>query len=475
MSNEEYFNDEEFRELLDDYENTVAHDMPVFMDADDLADIADYYQMNDRQEDARRAIERAVELQPDSVVALNYLIHEALNVGDYQEAEERLEQIVDKQVPEYIYCRAEVWMAQGQVEQADNYLREQLKDLPRDEYQDYVLDVANLWTDYGYYEKGMEWSMRAHPEESDDFKELMARTYLGLGAYDDSERIFNELIDKNPFQKRYWNALSSVHFMKEDFGAAVTSSEYAIAIDPDDSEGIMAKANALFRLDNFEEALKYYERYSEHVPDDELSLLYQGSCLINLHRYDEAAERLKQAEELTPYDSENLAEIYQELAYAYGEQGLVESAVYYLDKTETLDCDHADMEVVKGHILLANGRVEEANETFAQAIMKSGFSPHTMMRVAVSVYDNQYVEAAYKMFQHYFEVAGDNCNDGYSYMALCCLDLKRGDEYLKCLKEACRRNPSEARTALGHLFPEDISPDDYYEYALKNGMKHELS
>ena len=79
------------------------------------------------------------------------------------------------------------------------------------------------------------------------------------------------------------------------------------------------------------------------------------------------------------------------------------------------------------------------------------------------------------MFQHYFEVAGDNCNDGYSYMALCCLDLKRGDEYLKCLKEACRRNPSEARTALGHLFPEDISPDDYYEYALKNGMKHELS
>ena len=98
MSNEEYFNDEEFRELLDDYENTVAHDMPVFMDADDLADIADYYQMNDRQEDARRAIERAVELQPDSVVALNYLIHEALNVGDYQEAEERLEQIVDKQV-----------------------------------------------------------------------------------------------------------------------------------------------------------------------------------------------------------------------------------------------------------------------------------------------------------------------------------------------------------------------------------------
>jgi tetratricopeptide (TPR) repeat protein len=467
MSNEEYFNDEEFRELLDDYEKTVSEDMPVFMDADDLADIADYYQLNDRQEDARRAIERAIELQPDSVVALNYLIHEAINQGDYQQAEDYLSQILDQEVPEYIYCRAEIWMAQGMTEQADQYLRKQLKDLPKDEYQDYVLDVANLWTEYGNCEKSMEWMMRAYPEETDDFKELMARTYMGLGAYDDSERIFNELIDKNPFQKRYWNALSSAQYMKEDYGAAVTSSEYAIAIAPDGPEGLLAKANALFRLENFEEALEYYERYSKYEPDDEFALLYQGGCLINLHRYDEAAERLKKAEEMAPADSAYLAEIYQELAYAYGEQGMVESALHYLDKTTSMDCDHADILVVKGHILLANGQTDQANECFKQAAITSGYSPQIMMRIAVSVYDNQYVEAAYKMFQHYFDMVDDDCNNGYSYMALCCYDLHRYDEYLKYLQEACRRNPTEARNALGFLFPEGMSPDNYYDYALK--------
>ena len=40
---------------------------------------------------------------------------------------------------------------------------------------------------------------------------------------------------------------------------SVTSSEYAIAIDPEDAEGLLAKANGLFRLENFEEALKYYK------------------------------------------------------------------------------------------------------------------------------------------------------------------------------------------------------------------------
>lgn len=469
MSNEEYFDDEEFRELLHDYEKTVSLHMPVFMDADDLADIADYYQLNNRRDDARQAIERAIELQPDSVAALNYLIHESINKEEYQEAEDYLSQILDKTLPEYIYCRAEIWMAQGMTEQADLYLREQLKTIPDDEYQDYVLDVANLWTaEYGNSEKGMEWMMRANPEESDDFKELLGRTYMGLGKYDDSERIFNELIDKNPFQKRYWNALSSTLYMKEDYSAALSSSEYAIAIAPEDPEGLLAKANALFRLDNYEEALEYYERYSKREPYDEYALLYQGGCLINLQQYDKAVERLKKAEKLASIDSAYLSEIYQELAFIYGEQGLVELALHYLDKTMNMDCDHVEMMIIRGHIQLQNGQKEQASKSFKQAARLSGYSSHTLMRIAVSVYDNQYLETAYNMFLHYFDMVDNNCNNGYSYMALCCYDLHRYNEYLNYLQEACRRNPVEATKVLSILFPEGMSPDNYYEYAMKN-------
>ena len=104
--------------------------------------------------------------------------------------------------------------------------------------------------------------MRARQENTDDFKELMARTLFGLGKYDDSERLFNELIDHDPFQKRYWNALASTQFMKEDYSASVTSSEYAIAIDPDDPDAVVSKANGLYRLENYEQALTYFERYS---------------------------------------------------------------------------------------------------------------------------------------------------------------------------------------------------------------------
>ena len=82
-----YFDDEEFREMLEDYERTVKSGQPVFMDVDDLAYIADYYHQEGRYDDAQQALDRALELQPDSVVALNYQVHNAISQNDFEAAE----------------------------------------------------------------------------------------------------------------------------------------------------------------------------------------------------------------------------------------------------------------------------------------------------------------------------------------------------------------------------------------------------
>lgn len=467
MTDEEYFKDEEFREMLADYERTVQSGQLVFMDVDDLADIADYYQFCGRHDDAQQAIDRAIELDPGSLFALNYRIHEALDKRDYTTAEELLSQMPDELTPEYTYSRAETWLAQGQTDKADDYLRQCLKELPSDERQDFIIDVANLYSEYGDSEKSLEWMMRAHPEETDDFKELMGRTYFGMGAYDDSEKIFKELLDKHPFQKRYWNALANTQYMKEDYSASVDSSEFAIAIDPEDPDALMAKANGLFRLENYEEALKFYERYSEKVPDDEFSLLHQGCCLVYLQRYPEAEQQLEKALQKAPKDSPYLLEIYQELAFAYGDDGKIDEAMKTLNETDNLECDYNDLLVVRGHILLSNGFIEEGEAAFRKAIIGSKNAPLILLRVAVSIYDCHYLDSAYRLFKHLFDYVKEDFDQGYSYMALCCHSMKRYDEYLEYLKKAVSCNPDEAKATLSHLFPEDISPEQYYEYAQK--------
>lgn len=466
-NDDEYFNDEEFQEILNDYEQSAKSGQTPLMDADDLVDIAEYYLSEERYDEAQAAIDRAMETDPHSLSVLNYQIHEALHAGDIEAAQQYLDCMMERESPEYIYSHAEILLAQDKIDEADTFLRQQLQDISPDEYQDYVLDVANIYTDYGINDKAMEWMMRARQENTDDFKELMARTLFGLGKYDDSERLFNELIDRDPFQKRYWNALASTQYMKEDYSGSITSSEYAIAIDPDDPEAVIAKANGLYRLDNYEEALSYYERYSRLYPDDEFGLLHQGSCLINLGRFEQAVERLLKAVDIAPEDSEVLVEIYEELGFAYSELHQADKAIHYIDKTDALDCDHEDMLVIRGHILLGNDRLKEAEEMFKKALLQSDNDPRIMLRILVSLYDNKYVDAAYAMFKKFFTIVDDDWNDGYAYMALCCADTGRHEEFMKYLRLACEKNPQEARQVLSGLFPAGMSSKDYYDYMLE--------
>jgi tetratricopeptide (TPR) repeat protein len=467
---DEYFDSQEFLDMLASYEQAVNTHQPVLMDADELAEIADYYQMQGQMDNAEAAIKLALSLSPGAIAPLTYRIHEALSLGDIDKAKDYLSQITETDEPEYIYNQAEIMLAEEKVDEADTYLRRVFKTIPPDEYQDYVVDVASIYQDYGYSEKAMQWMARAKQEDSPDFKELMARTLFGLGKYKDSEKLFNELLDTDPFQTRYWNALASVQFMNEDYSSSIQSSEYAIAIDPTDAEGLLSKANGLYRLGNYEEALEYYRRYSDQQPDDEFAWLHQGTCFINLGQNEEACTMLLKAADIAPADSPYLPDIYQELSFAYSELGETDKALDYLNKTDTLDCDHSGIHVVKGHTLLVAGRVEEAEEQFRKALTESNDAPHTLLRIIVSLYDNKYVEAAYKMFQKFFQMVDDDYKDGYAYMALCCYDLQKYDEFLTYLRTACERNPHECRLVLSHIFPNEIQPEDYYEY-IKNKIK----
>lgn len=475
QTGDEYFDSNDFHQLLSTYETSINAGEPVFMDADDLVDIADYYQYTGKKDKAEEAITMALSLSPSAIAPLTYRIHEALYEGNTDRAWDYLNQIIDTDEPDYIYDKAEIMIAEGRIDEADDFLRQQLSSLDAYEQQDFIVDVANIFTENGQPEKAMQWMKMAHQENSPEFKELMARTLFSLGKYRDSEKLFRELIDTDPFSKNYWNALASVQYMNEDYQNAIQSSEYAIAIDPNNPDGLLAKANGLYRLDNFEEALKYYQRYSEQIPDDEFALLYQGTCLLCLERVEEAINILQKALYTAPKDSPYTSEICQELAFAYSEQNEVDKAIEILNKTDELDCDHIHIMVIKGHVLLAAKRLDEAEQMFHKAISMSVDPRQTLLRIIVSFYDNKYLQAAYKLFKKYFAYYesrddGTPNTEGYAYMAQCCYDLHYNDEFLENLKKACEINPEESQQVLGHLFPKEMKPEEYYNF-IKGKMK----
>lgn len=473
QAEEEYFNSEDFQELLNSYEASIEAGEQPFMDADDLVDIADYYNQSGESDKALNVIEYALQLYPNATLPNVFMAREALMRNDFKAAHDYANQIGEPDDPDCHYLKAEIMIAEGHINEADRYLRDYGMTVDADEYQDFIKDCANLYIDYGISDKAYEWMMRSKGDNSNDFKELMARTLFGLGKFKDSERLFNELIDKDPYSTRYWKALAGVQLMNEDYSNAVTSSEYAIAIDPDDPESIISKANALMHLENYEEAEKYYRRYTEIEPSDEtglfhlaISLIYQGKC-------EEAKEKLIQAEDISESDSPLLLHIYQELAFCYSSLKEPQKALDTIDKTIPLTDDQDNILVIKGHILLANGFVEEAERIWKKAIANSNYSPAVMLRIMVSLYDNHFVKPCYQMLKQFCEVYEKDeefSTEGYSYLALCCHDLGYKDEFLLYLQKAIACNPHEAKMVLGFLFPQDTEVNDYYKY-----MTHQLS
>ena len=103
-----YFKSEGFLNLLKQYEASVESGQPIYMDADDLADIADYYQYNGRLDDADTAINLALEYNPDAVGPLLYKAREALSRKDFDTARAYAERIqaVDHQEALYFEGRS---------------------------------------------------------------------------------------------------------------------------------------------------------------------------------------------------------------------------------------------------------------------------------------------------------------------------------------------------------------------------------
>ena len=471
---DDYFDSADFQRLLSTYEKSINAGEPVFMDADELTDIADYYQYTERLDEAEKAISLALSLSPGAVAPLTYRIHEALYDGDTQKAWQLLDQIIETSEPDYIYDRAEILINEDKVDEAEQYLNSILETIEdEEERQDFIMDVVGIFSDNGLPDKTLEWMTKGHQENTTAYKELMARSLFEMEKFDESAKIFNQLVDSDPFSCRYWTALASAQFMNGEYCESVQSSEYAIAIDPNDPNAQLAKASALMRLENFEESLKFYERYLEQEPDDDEALARKGYCLTRLGRNEEALSVMRQAADIMPADSPNLVKIYEEIAFILMDMGRTDEAIAELDKTNDLDCDHNDINIVKGHILLTGKRAKEAKYYFAQGLLYSDDKYHAFIKIVVSLIENKFVEQAYDLLKELFSQYKEEDNGGYAYMAFCCRTLKKYEEYLEYLELACVRNPKECKEVLGDYFPNDVPPEEYYNYTVEEIKKRQ--
>lgn len=469
---DKYYESPEFKEKFQLYENAQASGTSVYLEPDDLTDIAEYYHILGNNEACMQAVNYAMDLFPGATMPLAFRARVALLVEKNMESANAFaEMIEDKSDLDYMYIKAEIMIVDDRADEAESFLRNAYEGLDDDDKADFVIDVANLYADYDLMDIAKQWLSLSDEYDATDYKELQGRIAMGLGDFEESKRIFNELIDRNPYSFTYWNQLASTQLMHNEIMDSIQSSEFALAINPNDEDATLNKANGLFSLGNFEEASKYYERFTNICPNSEIGEMFQGISLINLNRTEEGVEHLKKAEKVADPYSENLHDIYVELAYSLSVLGKHDEAMEYIEKNSCLENhDPYETDILKGHVHLQKGEIEKAMLCFQHAVNESNGLPRVILRIGICIYDNGYYSLAYNVFHLLLDDASDEWKEGWSYLALCCKLLSRNDEFVYAVKKACEQNPIEAKMVLGDLFPAHLSTDEYVDY-LKDIIK----
>lgn len=469
---DKYYSSDEFREVLHQYES-ILQEGDGFLDADDYADVAEFYLAKGDERKAREALERGTSIFPDALPPLAVLARIELDANHIDKAEKLLERVTDKDAPEYQYVQAEIMIAKGHVQEAEQFLSELEID---DEPDEVALDIAAIYIDHNEFQLARKWLDKVKDRNLPDVQDFEAHILTGEGRYDEGEKVVNDMLDEDPYSAEHWNHLASVQYQKADYNASIESSEFALAIDSTNAEAILNKANAFYALQRYKEACQFYEQFLSVRPDNITAQYFYGASLALLGKHKEATKVLKATlqhvvdgcKDNDTTSIELLPDILHELAYELMETGDYKEAQHSLRQAQTMLKDQngieeiqAELHLVIAKIYLLQADIDHALEHF-DAARDVCNTPSTFVRTTAVIYECGYTEKAFEILsaQLFSEDARD-WTTGHAYLARYAYALGRLDIYKLLLAIAVERNPAEAQMVLYDLYPAGTKPEDY--------------
>ena len=468
-----YFESREFKDILAVYESAREAGSAVYMEADELTDIAEYYSMvkHDEQQ-AAEVIALALQLHPDAVDPQIFRARQFMQEGDTQMAIQICDSIEDQEHREVYFLRAELMVRDDRTAEAVDLLAQATGQMEED--KDYFLyDSAYVFIDYRKFEEAWKFVNALQQMAPEWYKtwQVAADTLLGLEEYRKALTYIEKMLDVDPFSIESWNWSAEAYTGLKDYDEAMNSLDYSLAIDPDNDRASQLKAWIFLQQGNYQRAHELYQREIARDPENEQNWLYDSYCLLDADQKDEALAAIERAEELADGVSPDQALIYEMHAQLLSLKGRVEEALSYIDQDEAIsgpDGDPTDFELLRACVFAENHRVKEALQVVERACNNAAPERHIDIyyRAAVMMVNTEYYDIALDLFDELLKVEGlepENAADYHAYMAYCCKMLHLDDAALTHILEAREKAPKRLRELFEEDFP-SVQPSEYYDY-----------
>lgn len=477
---DKYYESSEFKAMLLNFEESRKKGEDCLLSSEELTDIAEFYYTKGDMRRSKETAEYALSIYEDATAPLLFLAKMEIQVNkNAEKGREFLDKVQERDNLDYLLCRLELeLMAEGHEENALKIVFNGFDTLEEEEKAPFIGESVHLTLDYKQTELARE-IMKAHADALDPSNRSLieARFALWEGKPELGLSILDKLIDKDTFNVQYWLILSTAQLQCGKFNDAISSAEYAIAIEPDAYEAYMNMGNAYIRLFNYEKAIEVFRKYIQ-IRDDEVGYMMIGRCLFYMHKDSEALQMLQYAEKKCTDNKANMIDICKDLTILYTVTRNLDSALAYMEKLKNYTKGKYDREriTIQLSILLSIDFNEEAQKLVSLTIEKLEQDKEEqklfIFQSALVYYENKKDAQAYKLFKKAFSLDPE-LTMAMPYFAFCCHSLQKWDEYLHALKISVELYPDESKAILAELFPEGMEPYDYLKYAEEHHVKKE--
>ncbi|MCR5313506.1 MAG: hypothetical protein K6E54_07700 [Bacteroidaceae bacterium] len=494
---EKGFESDDFKEILNKYEASRAQGNTCYLDADDFADIADYYLSDGKADEGLEAVNRGLDLHIDSGMLQSVKSAILIYKRQYVEAKEILDNLVDDTNDyDVLYQRAQLTYAlYKDVDKAEEMFREWIAlqekeeislgnsptgEFMRESYTHVITSFIELVDDGRYDEELVkrwieEYIVTFQPLGNSNSDLLLADIVRDEEMADMVDKVYSLLLETDPYIKYGWTVLAAAQNSEGKYYESNDSCDFALAINPDDWDAKIIKAHNYYSLSDMEKALPLFQEVMEKFDDSSQSLPY-AICLLACNRIEEGDEQLRRAyyyaDSLKYKDKYFYASLLGEIAEGCIVSGNYKMGMNAINKAIECQPSEPNFYMCKGTLMLINDDVDGAMTSYSDYIEYSNDKIIASANIALRLIFQEKEDLAMSLLDTCYEYGKDSKSWRIisAYKAFAFYRFKHYDDFLTELKTACESCPDIVGALFADIIPSGMDPKDYYDYIVNKPL-----
>lgn len=247
--------------LIKAYETAQREGKDIYMDADQIADIAHQYTAEGKFEEAQETLDYGFRLHPGNICLLAEQGSHYLSTSRLREAKEIADSLTDTQEFDVLILKVKIGIYEGK----EAEVRHLIERMDNEETFELTLDMIHLYFLANKFEEAHVWIEKGKKRfpERQEILQLECEYFRRSGNTGKSIELCNRLIDTDPYNAYYWMDLAQCYYENNQIEKMIEASEFALAADDTFGEAYAYLASGYFLLGNPDAAIENYKKAIE--------------------------------------------------------------------------------------------------------------------------------------------------------------------------------------------------------------------